>query len=60
MTETFGWYLSLKTLAESGLFNLPNHSPMKSAQLADLYEALYYLSSLKAEGKFLENLYTQK
>jgi len=56
----FGWYLSLKTLAESGMFNLPDHSPMKSAQLANLYEAFYYLASLKAEGKFLENLYAQK
>ena len=42
------------------MFNLPDHSPMKSAQLANLYEAFYYLASLKAEGKFLENLYAQK
>lgn len=42
------------------MFNLPGHSPLKSAQLAGLYEAMYYLASLKAEGKFLENLYSAK
>lgn len=33
---------------------------MKSAQLANLYEALYYLAAVKAEGKFLETLYNTK
>lgn len=60
MTETFGWYLSLKALAESGMFNRPDTTPIKSAQLADLYEALYYLAALKAEAKYLEALYEVK
>jgi len=40
------------------MFNLPGHTPLKSAQLAPLYEAMYYLATLKAEAKYLENLYT--
>lgn len=52
--------MSVKNLAESGLFNLPEHTPIKSAQLAGLYEAMYYLASIKAESQFIENLYAAK
>ena len=39
-------------LAESGVFTVNGFSPMKSAELADLYEALTYLSAKKSEGLF--------
>ncbi len=31
-------------------------TPIRSAQWANLYEALNYLSAAKAESKFVENL----
>ena len=45
----FGWYNSYRILAEKGVFNLPNETPITSAKKAPLYEALTYLSVLKAE-----------
>lgn len=38
----------LINIAESGLFNLPNHTPLRSAELANLHEAYQYLT-YKAE-----------
>lgn len=35
-------------IAESGLFNLPHCNPLRSAELANLHEALQYLT-YKAE-----------
>jgi len=40
--------LTLKSLAESGVFNLPNKTPLHSAGAADLYEAFTYLSAENA------------
>jgi len=34
----------LINIAESGLFNLPNHTPLRSAELANLHEAYQYLT----------------
>ena len=56
LTDGFGWYLTLKQLAESGIFNLPNETPMRSAELANLYEAFTYLASVAAERKYQERL----
>lgn len=54
--QAFGWYLSLKAIAESGVFNLPGHTPMRSAQLANLYEAFNYLSAVRAQQQVQENI----
>jgi hypothetical protein len=59
LQETFGWYLTLKSIAESGVFNLAGHTPLKSAQLANLYEVFNYLAAVKAEQKVQENAIKQ-
>lgn len=54
MTEDFGWYLSLKELAESGIFTRDGMSAMESAERADLYEALQYLAASRAQNRFFK------
>lgn len=54
LSEDFGWYLSLKQLAESGVFTKGGMSAMKSAEVADLYEAFTFLAASKAEAKFVK------
>lgn len=56
----FGWYLTLKALAESGIFNRHGLTPMESAEQAPLYDAFYYLEARAAEQDFLNNLQNQK
>lgn len=38
------------------MFNLAGFTALQSAQKANLYEALFYLSAKKAEVKYLEKL----
>ena len=52
LNDNFGWYLTLKQIAESGIFNRPDETPMRSAELANLYEAFTYLSSIAAESEY--------
>lgn len=52
LNDGFGWYLTLKQIAESGIFNRPDETPMRSAELANLYEAFTYLSSIAAENEY--------
>ena len=52
LNEGFGWYLTIKQIAESGIFNRPDATPMRSAELANLYEAYTYLSSVAAENDY--------
>ncbi len=56
MTAAFGWYLTLKTIAEAGIFNQPTLTPLQSAEQADLYEAFTYLSACKAEAEYQSKL----
>jgi hypothetical protein len=42
--KKYGFYTTIINIAESGVFNLPNHSPLRSAELANLYEAYQYLT----------------
>jgi len=52
----FGWYLTLKRVADSGIFTKEGMSAMKSAERANLWEAFMYLSADRAERKFANNL----
>jgi hypothetical protein len=52
LNDGFGWYLTIKQIAESGIFNRPDETPMRSAELANLYEAFTYLSSVAAESEY--------
>ena len=60
LTAAFGWYLTLKTIAESGIFNRPDMTPLQSAESADLYEAFTYLSACKAESEYQKRLQNVK
>ena len=60
MNEKYGWYLTIKKVAESGLFNLSGFTPLESAEKAKLYQVFQYLASKAAEEKVLENLAKQK
>jgi hypothetical protein len=50
----------LKNIAESGIFNRPDLTPLQSAEQADLYEAFTYLSACKAQSDFQKKLYDTK
>ena len=56
LNESFGWYLTLKAIAESGIFNQPTLTPLQSAEQADLYEAFTYLAACKAEADYQKRL----
>ena len=56
LTESYGWYLTIKQLAESGIFNRPDMNPLQSAENANLYEAFTYLSACAAENKYQNRL----
>jgi hypothetical protein len=56
LTKSFGWYLTIKQLAESGIFNRPDLNPMESAEQANLYEAFTYLAACAAENKYQNRL----
>jgi hypothetical protein len=51
--------LTIKKVAESGLFNLSGLTPMESAEKAKLYEVFQYLASKAAEDKMVEDLSKQ-
>jgi hypothetical protein len=55
LNERYGWYLTIKKVAESGLFNLTGFTPMESAEKAKLYQVFQYLASKAAE----DNLYNE-
>ena len=54
MIQNYGWYLTLKRLAEAGIFNRPDTTPLRSAEMANLYEAFMYLAATAAQ----ENIQT--
>lgn len=56
LTDDFGLYLVLKQLAESGVFTKGDMSPMRSAEVADLYEAFQYLAAVRSESAFMNRL----
>jgi len=56
LNDSFGWYLTLKAIAESGRFNQPTLTPLQSAEQADLYEAFTYLAACKAEADYQKRL----
>jgi len=60
LNKQFGWYLTLKQIAESGIFNRPDMTPIKSAELAPLYDAFTYLAARAAEAEFQSNLLKQQ
>jgi hypothetical protein len=49
--------LTIKQLAESGIFNRPDMNPLQSAENANLYEAYTYLSACAAENKYQNKLH---
>jgi len=52
--------LTLKDIAEAGVFNRGGLTPMESAEQAPLYDAFHYLSAKAAETEFKNNLMKQK
>jgi hypothetical protein len=56
LNDSFGWYLTLKAIAESGIFNQPTLTPLQSAEQANLYEAFTYLAACKAEADYQKRL----
>lgn len=52
LTEKFGWYLTIKQLAESGIFNRSDLTPLQSSEQANLWEAYTYLSSVAEENQY--------
>ena len=51
MQESYGWYASIVTLAESGVFNLQGMTAIQSACKANLYEAMFYLAFKTAKNR---------
>ena len=47
-------------MAESGVFNLSGYTPLRSAEIADLYEVFTYLSAVKAESEVQNRMMKQK
>lgn len=45
--KVWGWYSVLDQIAAGGRFNLPQHTPMESAQLANFYEAMIWYAQMK-------------
>ncbi|NJO28575.1 MAG: hypothetical protein HC874_14295 [Richelia sp. SL_2_1] len=43
-------------MAEAGIFNLPNETPLRSAELAPLWDAFHYMSARSAEFDFIQSL----
>ena len=60
LNDSYGWYLTLKQVAEAGVFNLTGLTPMRSAEVADLYEVFTYLSACKAESDVQQEMAKQK
>lgn len=60
LTKEFGWYLTLKDIAESGMFNRAGLTPIESAEVAPLYDAFHYLSAKAAETDFKNRLIEMK
>jgi hypothetical protein len=56
LNEKYGWYLTIKKVAESGLFNLTGYTPLQSAEKAKLYEVFQYLASKAAEEKVIDEI----
>tara|TARA_Y100000592_G_C5406858_1_gene286121 strand:- start:726 stop:1031 length:306 start_codon:yes stop_codon:yes gene_type:complete len=54
----YGWLNSLYDVAKEGLFTLPDHNPINSVLLTDLYEVLTYLSWKNACSQY-EKAYTE-
>ncbi len=48
MSKKYGFYTMVVKVADEGLFNLPNYTPLRSAELANLHEA-YQLLTYRAE-----------
>jgi hypothetical protein len=46
-------------LAESGIFNRPDMTPLESAENAPLYDAFVYLSAVEAEFEY-QNKYNEE
>jgi hypothetical protein len=52
--------LTIKKVAESGLFNLSGYTPMESAEKAKLYQVFQYLASKAAEEKVINDISKSK
>ena len=53
--DGFGWYISIKEVAEKGVFNRVGLTPLESTQQSNLYEFMLYLSACKAQSDFKNN-----
>jgi len=60
LSDKYGWYLTIRKVAESGLFNIAGLTPIESAEKAKLYEVFQYLASKAAEENLLHELQQSK
>lgn len=60
LNDKYGWYLTIRKIAESGLFNINGMTALESSENAKLYEALQYLASKAAEDNLYNELQKKK
>jgi hypothetical protein len=44
LKKRYGWYITMIEIARSGLFNQSGLTAIRSAEKANLYEVMFYLS----------------
>lgn len=57
LQKGFGWYLTIKSLAEAQIFNLSGYTAIDSVQRANLWECLTYLSAQNAQSAYQDRYY---
>ena len=60
LNDKYGWYLTIRKIAECGLFNLAGLTPLQSSERANLYEVFQYLASKAAEDNLYNEIQKQK
>ena len=60
MSDKYGWYLTIRKVAESGLFNIAGLTPIESSEKAKMYDVFQYLASKAAEENLINELQKTK
>jgi len=60
LSDKYGWYLTIRKIAECGLFNITGLTAMESSEKAKLYEVFQYLASKAAEENLIHELQKTK
>jgi hypothetical protein len=59
LNDKYGWYLTIKKIAECGLFNISGLTALQSSEKANLYEVFQYLASKAAEDNLYHDIQKQ-